>query len=102
MPVVPRDAHSRRSHPSLHGGRRIFRKGANYTRKVDTPRGARVESGLLFASYQADLSDQFVPLQRSLDELDQLNEWTTAIGSAVFVVLPGFEDGSWLGESLLT
>ncbi|WP_370038888.1 Dyp-type peroxidase [Nocardioides sp.] len=100
--VVPRDAHSRRSHPSLHGGRRIFRKGANYTREVDTPRGARVESGLLFASYQADLSDQFVPLQRSLDELDQLNEWTTAIGSAVFVVLPGFEDGSWLGESLLT
>ncbi|MAY98105.1 Dyp-type peroxidase [uncultured Nocardioides sp.] len=100
--VVPRDAHSRRSHPSLHGGRRIFRKGANYTREVDTPRGARVESGLLFASYQADLGDQFVPLQRSLDELDQLNEWTTAIGSAVFVVLPGFEDGSWLGESLLT
>ncbi|MEE3128249.1 MAG: Dyp-type peroxidase [Actinomycetota bacterium] len=100
--VVPRDAHSRRSHPSLHGGRRIFRKGANYTREVDTPRGARVESGLLFASYQADLTDQFVPLQRSLDELDQLNEWTTAIGSAVFVVLPGFEDGSWLGESLLT
>ncbi len=99
--VVPRDAHSRRSHPSLHGGRRIFRKGANYTREVDTPRGARVESGLLFASYQADLTDQFVPLQRSLDELDQLNEWTTAIGSAVFVVLPGFEDGSWLGESLL-
>ena len=100
--VVPLDAHARRSHPSLHGGRRIFRKGANYTREVETPRGARVESGLLFASYQADLADQFVPLQRSLDELDQLNEWTTAIGSAVFVVLPGFEAGSWLGESLLT
>jgi len=99
--VVPLDAHARRSHPSLHGGRRIFRKGANYTREVETPRGARVESGLLFASYQADLADQFVPLQRSLDELDQLNEWTTAIGSAVFVVLPGFEAGSWLGESLL-
>lgn len=100
-PVVALDAHVRRSHPSMHGSRRIFRKGANWTREVAGPRGAVVESGLLFASFQADLAEQFVPLQRSLDELDQLNEWTTAIGSAVFVVLPGFERGDWLGRSLL-
>ena len=46
--------------------------------------------------------ERLLGLVQLLDELDQLNEWTTAIGSAVFVVLPGFEDGSWLGESLLT
>ncbi len=61
----------------------------------------RVESGLVFLAYQADLLDQFVPVQRSLDEADQLNEWTTTIGSAAFAVLPGFEQGSWLGEQLL-
>lgn len=100
-PVVALDAHVRRSHPALHGGRRIFRKGASWTREVPGPGGPRIESGLLFSSYQADLADQFVPLQRSLDELDSLNEWTTAIGSAAFAVLPGFEQGDWLGRSLL-
>ena len=98
--VIARDAHARRSHPGLNGGRRIFRKGANYV--LDTePGGSRVESGLIFASFQADLLDQFVPIQRTLDELDSLNEWTTAIGSASFAVLPGFEAGGWLGQSLL-
>jgi dye decolorizing peroxidase len=100
-PVVARDAHVRRSHPSLHGGRRIFRKGASWTHDVEGPRGPVVESGLLFASFQADLADQFVPIQRSLDELDRLDAWTTAIGSAVFAVLPGFEQGDWLGRSVL-
>nr|WP_216653925.1 Dyp-type peroxidase [Nocardioides sp. zg-DK7169] len=95
--VIARDAHARRSHPGLNGGRRIFRKGANYV--LDTERG--VESGLVFSSFQADLLDQFVPIQQTLDELDSLNEWTTAIGSASFAVLPGFEPGGWLGQSLL-
>ncbi|ANH40109.1 putative deferrochelatase/peroxidase EfeN precursor [Nocardioides dokdonensis FR1436] len=99
--VVPRDAHSRRAHPSLNGGRRMFRKGVNYTREVETRDGVRVESGLVFLAYQADLLDQFVPVQRSLDEADRLNEWTTTVGSAAFAVLPGFEQGSWLGEQLL-
>ncbi|GHJ60533.1 peroxidase [Nocardioides sp. OK12] len=99
--VVPVDAHARRAHPSLNGGRRMFRKGANYTREVETEQGVEVESGLVFLAYQADLLDQFVPVQRMLDESDQLNEWTTAIGSATFAVLPGFEQGSWLGEQLL-
>lgn len=30
-----------------------------------------------------------------------LNEWTTAVGSAVFAVLPGFVEGGRLGETLL-
>ena len=100
--VIPEHAHASRAHHSLNGGRRIFRKGSNYTHEVETAGGVRVESGLVFLSYQADLLDQFVPLQRALDQADQLNEWTTAIGSAVFAVLPGFERGSWLGEQLLT
>jgi dye decolorizing peroxidase len=87
----------RRSHPSLNGGARIFRKGANYE-VVDTERG---EVGLLFSSYQADISAQFVPIQVALDEADELNEWTTAVGSAEFAVLPGFAEGDWLGRSLL-
>ncbi|MFC6154448.1 Dyp-type peroxidase [Nocardioides yefusunii] len=90
-------AHVRRSHPSTHGGRRIFRKGANY----ETTDGRTSEAGLIFSSYQADLLDQFVPIQQMLDEGDELNEWTTAIGSAEFAVLPGFVEGEWLGQRVL-
>ncbi|MGN0064890.1 MAG: Dyp-type peroxidase [Nocardioides sp.] len=95
--VVAAGSHVRRSHPDLNGGRRIFRKGANY--EVLTEEGS--EAGLVFASYQANLSGQFTPLQQAIDAEDLLNEWTTAIGSAEFAVLPGFEKGGWLGQSLL-
>lgn len=95
--VVNPHAHARRSHPSTNGGRRIFRKGANY----EVSSGARTEAGLVFSSYQANLADQFTPIQRMLDEGDELNEWTTAIGSAEFAVLPGFAEGDWLGRSVL-
>lgn len=95
--VIARHSHVRRSHPSLNGGARIFRRGANY--EVVGAKGTEV--GLLFSSYQADLAGQFVPLQTSLDEADELNEWTTAVGSAEFAVLPGFAEGGWLGEGLL-
>ncbi|WP_110182742.1 Dyp-type peroxidase [Nocardioides solisilvae] len=95
--VVAKDAHARRTHPSSHGGRRIFRKGANY--EVVTPAGS--ETGLLFQSFQRDLTDQFVPIQQAMDVSDALNEWTTAVGSAEFAVLPGFAEGQWLGHQLL-
>lgn len=94
--VIARLSHVRRSHPSLNGGARIFRKGANYEVV-----GADAEVGLLFSSYQADLAGQFVPIQTALDEADELNEWTTAVGSAEFAVLPGFAEGEWLGQHLL-
>jgi dye decolorizing peroxidase len=95
--VINPHAHARRSHPSSNGGRRIFRKGANY----ETSTGSRTESGLIFSSYQANLEDQFTPIQQMLDEADELNEWTTAIGSAEFAVLPGFSEGDWLGRTVL-
>lgn len=94
--VVPATAHARLSHPSLNGGARIFRKGLNYTTE-----GRDRETGLVFLSFQADVESQFTRIQRRLDEHDALNEWTTAIGSAEFAILPGFLEGGWLGESLL-
>lgn len=97
LPAVAPDAHVRRAHPTLNGGARIFRKGANYV----SGDGPAPESGLLFMSFQADIAGQFVPLQRALDTVDALNEWTVAIGSAEFAILPGFEEGGWLGETVL-
>jgi dye decolorizing peroxidase len=100
-PVVAADAHVRLAHPDSNGGRRILRKGVNYSDERTTPHGVVAESGLVFLSFQADIARQLVPIQQRLDEADALNRWTTAVGSAEFAVLPGFRKGGWLGQSLL-
>lgn len=98
FPVIGEFSHLRRAR-SDDPRERIFRRGYNYD---EAPPGASVsDAGLLFASYQADVDRQFVPLQRRLDELDLLNRWTTPIGSAVFAVPPGCEEGGYVGETLV-
>lgn len=98
-PAVAMRAHARLAHPMMNNGLRIFRKGLNYT--ADAGSG-RTENGLLFLSFQADIARQFVPMQHRLDMHDALNEWTTATGSAVFAILPGFREGGWLGDTVLS
>lgn len=58
-------------------------------------------SGLIFASYQRDIDSRFLPVQQRLAEFDALNEWTTPIGSAVYVIPPGTAPGRYLGQTLL-
>ncbi len=87
-----------------HAVRRLVADAAPFARlrwEVPTPTGTSLESGLLFLSHQAHVGAQFVPLQQALDESDALNEWTTAIGSGSFALLPGFAADGWLGESVL-
>lgn len=96
-PVIALDAHARLSHPSQHDGKQILRRGLNYTYFSD----GKASSGLLFLAFQASIPDQFTPIQQTLDAHDALNEWTTAIGSAVFYIPRGLEEGGWLGQSLL-
>ena len=98
FPVISEVSHLRRSR-SDDPRERIFRRGYNYD---DAPVGASVsDAGLLFASYQADVDRQFVPIQRRLDEADLLNQWTTPIGSAVFAIPPGCDAGGYVGETLV-
>lgn len=98
FPVIPEFSHLRRAR-SDDRRERIVRRGWNYD---EAPTDSAIsDSGLLFLSYQADVDRQFVPLQRRLDELDLLNEWTTPIGSAVFAIAPGCAEGGYLGETLL-
>ncbi|MBF0671825.1 MAG: Dyp-type peroxidase [Salinibacterium sp.] len=95
FPLIPAFSHVRRS----RGEEVIFRRAYNYD---ESPVGAEVsDSGLLFVSLQADVAAQLVPIQRRLDELDLLNEWTTPVGSAVFAMPPGCEEGGFIGETLL-
>lgn len=99
-PVIAVDAHARRAHPSVNGGRRILRRGLNYTHTEPGKDGPVVSAGLVFHSFQADLANQYLPIQTSLDERDALNDWTATIGSAVFAIPPGFGPGDWLARGL--
>ena len=92
FPLIPDYSHIRRAHSFDNPGERIFRRSVNY----DT--GS--ERGLLFVCYQKDPAKQFESIQARLDELDLLNEWITHIGSAVFAIVPGWEPGGMIGESL--
>ncbi|MGM1015917.1 MAG: Dyp-type peroxidase [Actinomycetota bacterium] len=98
FPVIGQFAHIRRARGD--GEERIFRRGYNYD---ESPAGNEVsESGLIFVSFQADIDRQFTPMQRRLDELDLLNEWTVPIGSAVFAIPPGCAEDGFIGDTLLT
>ncbi|WP_292835110.1 Dyp-type peroxidase [Microbacterium sp.] len=98
FPVIPEFSHMRRARTG-DTRQQIFRRGYNYD---VPPTGDLVsESGLVFVSFQADVDAQFTPIQRRLDELDLLNQWTVPIGSAVFAALPGCAEGGYIGETLL-
>lgn len=99
FPVIADFSHMRRSRPE-DPTQRIFRRAYNYDHAPGA--GAVSSSGLIFASYQADVDRQFTPIQRRLDELDMLNTWTVPIGSAVFAIPPGCSEGGFVGEQLFT
>ena len=93
LTVIPGFAHIRRAR-SEDPEERVFRRSYTY----EDP--ASGESGLLFVSFQSDPVRRFVPIQRRLDELDLLNEWVSAVGSAVYAVPPGCAEGGFVGEGL--
>ncbi|EOM77880.1 hypothetical protein Rrhod_0773 [Rhodococcus rhodnii LMG 5362] len=99
IPVMPPGSHVARAH-FRHEGERFLRRAYNYD--VAPPPGQVSDAGLLFAAYQRDIHEQYLPVQNRLAEFDALNQWTTPIGSAVYAIPPGVVDsGDHLGRSLL-
>ncbi|WP_165945165.1 Dyp-type peroxidase [Micromonospora sp. KC723] len=98
LTVIPDFSHVTRAHVT-DDRLRLLRRPYNYD-GIPTANGT-ADSGLIFASYQADIAQQFLPIQRRLAERDLLNEWTTPIGSAVFAIPPGCPAGGWVGQQLL-
>lgn len=97
LPAIADFAHlrvARGDGPALQ----ILRRPYNYDDSPGADGGS--DLGLLFCAYQADITTQFVPMQRRLAAGDLLNQWTTPIGSAVFAVPPGFSAGGFIGEGM--
>ncbi|GAA4688853.1 Dyp-type peroxidase [Kocuria gwangalliensis] len=108
FPVIASYSHIRRSRTD-NPDEKIFRSVYNYDLPVADASGMSrsgeisggvSNTGLIFASYQADPVKQFVPIQKRLDEMDMLNTWTVPIGSAVFAIPPGCEEGGFVGDQL--
>lgn len=98
IPVIPPSSHIARAH-QRSPREQFLRRGYNYD---DSPAaGQTSNSGLIFAAYQQDVDAQYLPVQQRLADHDALNEWTVPIGSAVYAILPGIEEGDFLGSSLL-
>ncbi|MBI5028362.1 MAG: Dyp-type peroxidase, partial [Actinobacteria bacterium] len=53
-----------------------------------------------FLAFCANIAQQFVPIQNRLDAGDALNDWTHAVGSAVFAIPGGFGKGDWIARGL--
>lgn len=91
--VIPVDAHMRRAHETKSF---LHRRGYNY--QVET--GSGTESGLMFVSFQADPAT-FIKIQKALAAMDSLNVWTTPIGSGLYFIPPGCQEGKWVGEGVM-
>jgi dye decolorizing peroxidase len=99
LSVIPEFAHIRRAAPGAEG-ERIFRRPFSYDNGFNET--GSLDVGLLWTAYQRDISKQFVPIQKRLDELDLLNKWTTPIGSAVFAIPGGVSESGILAEALFS
>lgn len=99
LSVIPDFAHIRRAAPAAPG-ERIFRRPFSYESGFSAE--GSLDVGLLWTAYQRDISKQFIPIQRRLDELDLLNEWTVPIGSAVFAIAGGVGVGEVIAEALFS
>jgi deferrochelatase/peroxidase EfeB len=98
---IPLDAHIRRANPRTKESEssRILRRGYNYARGVTA--SGQLDMGLLFVCFQANLSAQFLTVQRRLDG-EPLEEYIKAIGGGYFFVLPGVSDANgFLGQALV-
>ena len=98
--VIPVDGHVRLSAPSANNGVVLLRRGYSFTDGIDPVTG-ELDAGLFFICFQRDPREQFVPVQRLLAENDALNEYIKHVGSGVFAMPPGTQDGGYIGEGLL-
>lgn len=93
LTVISPVSHVARSRNTKDPAEQIYRRVYSYQEGL----GA---TGLIFASYQANIERQFLPIQKRLAQADLLNEWTTPVGSTVWAIPPGASEGGFVGETL--
>jgi dye decolorizing peroxidase len=97
LKVIPNFAHVRRASPT-NPKERFFRRPFNY--EVGTSADGTPDVGLLWTAYQKNVNEQYLPVQKRLDEFDLLSKWTLPIGSSVWGIAHGVKKGNVLAEDL--
>ena len=93
LSVISPVSHVARSRNTQDPAEQIYRRVYSYQEGL----GA---TGLILASYQANIDRQFLPIQQRLAQADLLNEWTTPVGSTVWAIPPGASEGGFVGQTL--
>lgn len=99
LPVIDKNSHMARAMaPANHPEQRFKRRPYNYNLPPEPGSGQLSNAGLIFTTFQKDPDVQFTPVLERLDESDRLNTWITHIGSAVYWVPPGTQEGAQPGS----
>ncbi|RRD29070.1 iron uptake transporter deferrochelatase/peroxidase subunit [Actinomyces bowdenii] len=97
--LVPADSHIAVVAPERNQGRRMLRRGYNYTEGNDTL--GRLETGLFFVAFVRDPRTNFYPILDRMTQTDALEEYLQHLGSALFAVPRGIKDGeTMVGQAL--
>ena len=94
--IESKSASSHVSRAITTGSNGIIRRGFNYDDNYQAD-GTR-DAGLIFISFQESLQ-RYLGIQAALNEVDELNRWTTPVGSALFIIPPGTQPGGYIGEN---
>ena len=105
FPVISDISHIRRARTS-DSDEAMIRRSYNYDEEPSSSGNELYgqtgisETGLIFVAFQCDVDQQYIPVQDRLAESDHLNLWTIPVGSAVFAIPPGCQEGGFIGEEL--
>ena len=89
--LVPADAHIAVVSPEQNQGRRMLRRGYNYTDGSDSL--GQLQTGLFFIAFVRDPRTNFYPILDRMTKSDALQEYLKHEASALFATPPGIEKG---------
>ena len=89
--LVPADAHIAVVSPEQNQGRRMLRRGYNYTDGSDSL--GLLQTGLFFIAFVRDPRTNFYPILDRMTKTDALQEYLKHEASALFAIPPGIKEG---------
>ena len=89
--LVPADAHIAVVSPEQNQGRRMLRRGYNYTDGSDSL--GQLQTGLFFIAFVRDPRTNFYPILDRMTKSDALQEYLKHEASALFAIPPGVKEG---------
>lgn len=98
QPLVPADSHIAVVSPERNGGRRMLRRGYNYTEGNDSL--GRLQTGLFFIAFVRDPRTNFYPILERMTQSDALQEYLQHRSAALFAIPRGVgeKDTTWAQE----